>query len=523
MCQLASALIVRTMLSVIRRCTVLAVAAALVSASASLETVEAQTLSTPAMRPSMDYATFLGGVEADDGLAVAVDARGDVYVAGRTASSNFPATPGTADVTLNGATDAFVAKFSADGSTLLYATLLGGDGFDDADSIAVDGSGHAYVRGVTRSPNFPTTPGSFDTSFNGGFDTYVTKVSADGSTLVFSTFLGGPGFDSGSGIAIDGRGSAYVAGLTGSSGFPTTPGAFDTTFEGQGGPLPPPFGGDFDAYVTKLTPDGTDLAYSSFLGGAGFDAGLDVAVSPRGDVYVVGPTSSSDFPTTSGSFDPTPNGGTDAFVTRLTRDGSALVYSALLGGSGAEDALGVAIGKGGNAVVTGGTESVDFPTTDGATDTTSNGGRDAWVADVSADGSALAYSSVLGGAGDESGHGIDVDPVGNIYVVGMTESADFPTTAGASDTSFNGSGDAFVVVIGSGERVLASSTFLGGSGVDDGADVAVHARGDVYVAGSTGSDDFPVTPGAFDEELNGDVDAFMGITKADPRTRRPSW
>lgn len=499
------------MASVKWRVTVLVTAASVLSATVSLGTAGAQASTTPLTSPVLDYATFLGGVDADDGLAITVDSRGDVYLAGRTASPDFPTTSGAYDVTLNGGVDAFVAKFSADGSTLLYSTLIGGAGLDDADSIVVDQSGNAYIRGVTRSTDFPTTQGSFDTSFNGGFDTYVTKISADGSTLVYSTFLGSTGFDSGSGIAIDRQGSAYVTGLTGSSDFPTTPGAFDTTFEGEGGPLPPPFGGDFDAYVTKLTPDGSDLAYSSFLGGSAFEAGLGIAVSPEGDAYVVGPTLSSDFPTTSSSFDSTLNGGADAFVTKLTRDGSALVYSALLGGSGFEDALGVAIGEGGNAYLTGGTESSDFPTTGGTTDRTFNGARDAWVAEVSADGSTLTYSTFVGGSEYESAHGIAVDPHGDVHIAGMTESADFPTTTGASDSSFNGAGDGFYTKLPLGGSSPAYSTFLGGAGVDDGADVAVGPTGEAYVGGSTASGDFPVTPDAFDETFNGNVDAFMAI------------
>ncbi len=386
--------------------------------------------------------SFLGGGGVDDGLAIAVNG-GDTYVAGRTSSPDFPATPGAFDTVFNGDTDAFVAKFNRTGR-LEYATLLGGSSFDDADAIAVDARGNAYVRGVTRSPDFPTTAGAFDTTFNGGFDAYVAKVAADGSAVAYSTFIGGTGFDSGSGIAVDPTGEAYIAGITGSPEFPTTPGAYDTAFTGQGGFRPPFFGGDFDAYVTKLAADGSRLQYSTFLGGSGLDAGFGIAVDPRGNAYVVGPTRSRDFPTTPGAYDATINGPPDAFVTSLTANGGALRYSTFLGGSGADDALGVAVTPRGDAYVTGGTESADFPTTSGAFDTTFNGDRDTYVTRLGPGGSRLAWATFLGGAGHDYGAGVALDPRGDAFVTGTTASGDFPTTPAAFDTTFNGATDAFV-------------------------------------------------------------------------------
>ena len=248
--------------------------------------------------PVLAYSTYLGGAGSDLGIGITVGADGNAYVSGGTSPPAFPTTPGAVDQTYNGGQDGFVTKLGPDGS-LVYSTLLGGQGIDDADTPAVHASGAVYVRGFTTSANFPTTSGAFDTSFGGFFDAWLAKLSPDGSSLDYSTFVGGGGFESGSGLAVDAQGSAYIVGITGSPDFPTTPGAFETTFHGVGGPAPPPFGpGDFDAYATKFTPDGSALVYSTFLGGSALEAAFEVAVDPTGRAVLSGVTLSDDFPTT---------------------------------------------------------------------------------------------------------------------------------------------------------------------------------------------------------------------------------
>ena len=321
------------------------------------------------------YSTFLSGTNDDEGIDIVVDAAGNAYVTGNTSSSDFPTTSGALKTTHNGGFyDAFVTKINPAGSALVYSTFLGGSGFDQANNIAIDAAGNAYVTGFTDSRNFPATPGAFDTTFNGGeFDAYVTKLNATGSAVVYSTYLGGELRDIGNGIAVDAAGNAYVTGLTTSRNFPTTPGAFDTTFNG----------GPFDAFVTKLNPVGSTLIYSTFLGGTRNDQGTDIAVDAAGNAYVTGFTESMDFPTTSGAFDTTFNGHSDAFVTKLNAAGSALLYSTYLGGSLGEQAQALAIDGAGNAYITGYTISEDYPTTLGAFDTTYNGFSDAFVAKIS--------------------------------------------------------------------------------------------------------------------------------------------
>ncbi len=269
---------------------------------------------------------------------------------------------------------------------LVYSTYLGGNSFDAGTGIAVDGAGSVYVTGTSSSMNFPTTPGAFDTSGNGWSDAFVTKLNAAGSALVYSTYLGGGEDDEGEAIALDDAGSTYVTGYTDSTNFPTTPGAFDTTSVGNA------------AFVTKLNAAGSALAYSTYLGTDGGAIGYAIAVDDAGSAYVTGDTISL-FPTTVGAFDTTANGGDDPFVTKLNAAGSALVYSTYLGGNTFDVGLGIAVDDAGSAYVTGDTVSTNFPTTAGAFDTSANGAHDPFVTKLNAAGSALAYSTYLGGSG----------------------------------------------------------------------------------------------------------------------------
>ncbi|MEJ6950374.1 DUF7948 domain-containing protein [Natronospora cellulosivora (SeqCode)] len=382
---------------------------------------------------SLEYSTYLGGNGSEEGLEIAVDNLGSAYVTGLTYSTNFPTTAGAFDTSYNGSSDAFVTKISPDGSNLDYSTYLGGSGQDYGYGIAVDDSGSAYVTGFTVSIDFPTTAGSFDTSYNGSFDAFVTKISPDGSSLEYSTYLGESNRDYGLGISVDNLGSAYITGFTYSTNFPTTAGAFDTTFNGS-----------FDAFVTKLSPDGSSLDYSTYLVGIAPDQGWRIAVDKSGSAYVTGYTRSTDFPTTADAFDTSFNGDYDAFVSKISPSGSKLEYSTYLGGSNYDEGFGIAVDSSGSAYITGYTRSSDFPTTAEAFDNTINGDYDAFVSKISPSGSSLDYSTYLGGSESDQGSGIAVDNSGNAYVTGNTFSSNFPTTAGAFDTDYNDLGDVFV-------------------------------------------------------------------------------
>ena len=329
------------------------------------------------------------------------------------------------------------------------------------------------------------------------------------SDLLYSTLMGGWSEEDGLAIAVDGSGAAYVAGSTLSYDFPTTPGAFATTY-GQGG---------FDAFVAKLDPTGSDLVYATFLGGdkdecnsGGFPfVYCSIAVDGNGNAYIAGLTSSADFPTTLGALQQTAGGGKDMFVTELNASGSALVYSTYLGGTRDEYGYDVAIDADGNAYVTGASGSLDFPTTAGAYDTTTIGG-DAFIAKLSPAGSTLVYSTLVGGDDDlDSGRAIATDESGNAYVTGVTCSDDFPTTPGALDRTLTWTDcDSFVTKLNSAGAALVYSTFLGGSEYDYGNAIVVDASGAAHVAGHTESTDFSTTVGAYNTMYNGgNADGFV--------------
>src|SRR5439155_43034 len=337
-----------------------------------------------------------------------------------------------------------------------YSTFLGGSSHELAAGIKVDAAGNAYVVGTTQSPDFPTTAGAFKRtgSTSNSLDVFVSKLNPTGTALVYSTFVGGSNFDWGRAIAIDAAGNAYVTGQTKSSTFPTTGGAFDRTFNID---VCPRCGIDqYDAFVFKLNATGSRLVYSTFLGGFDVDDGLGIAVDAAGNAYVTGETGSLNFPTTTAAFDRTSNGEFDAFVTKLNATGSALVYSTYLGGAFVDFGSRIAVDAGGNAYVMGSTRSADFPTTPGAFDTTANGAFDVFVTKLNSAGTALIYSTYLGGSQSEGGDDLAIDSTGsNVYVAGHTYSIDFPTTAGAFDTVFNGDllifwGDGFVTKIATG-------------------------------------------------------------------------
>ncbi len=374
------------------------------------------------------YSTYLGGSNAERGLGIAVDGSGNAYVAGWTASADFPTTPGALQTILRGYSDVFVTKLNATGSALVYSTFLGGSDSENPTGIAVDGSGNAYVTGTAGSTDFPITPGSFQSIFRGGpGDYFVSKLNATGSALVYSTYLGGSGDDQYSGgIAVDASGNAYVTGWTASSDFPTTAGAFQTA----GGP----------GYVTKLNAAGSALVYSTYLAGALPEA---IAVDGSGNAYVTG-GAFADMVTTPGALQ-TAGGG--AFVSKLNAAGSALVYSTFLAGNSPDTAgHGIAVDASGNAYVTGETWYSNFPTTMDAIQTSFNGdsaGPDAFVSKLDASGSRLLYSTYLGTQASDWGRGIAVDASGNVYMTGGCGPDHFPTTPGAFQTA-NRWGGSFV-------------------------------------------------------------------------------
>ncbi len=384
---------------------------------------------------SVVYSTYLGGSDFDEGNGIAVDVHSNAYVTGRTDSSDFPTTAHAVQPSFGGIGDAFVAKLNATGSSLVYSTYLGGSNVDIGAGIAVDVQGIAYVTGFTAG-NFPTTLNAPQPTFGGGpIDAFVAKLNATGSSLVYSTYLGGSDGDNGSDIAVDVHGNAYVTGSTTSSDFPTTAHA-----------VQPSFGGIEDAFLAKLNATGSSLVYSTYLGGSNVDLGIGIAVDLKGNAYVTGSTQGN-FPASPNAAQPTFGGGfSDVFVAKLNAAGNSQVYSTYLGGSGVENAGDIAVDVHGNAYVTGSTGGSDFPTTTNAVQPSFGGIADAFVTKLNAAGNSLIYSTYLGGSNRDFGFGIAVDVLGNAYVTGLTDSGDFPITNAAQPT-FGGVEDAFVTKI----------------------------------------------------------------------------
>jgi len=409
------------------------------------------------------YSTFIGGYYYDDvSSSIAIDNMGSVYITGYTSSFDYPTTQGAFSETgyaewvcdeeycYPGKT-AFVTKLNSSGSALQYSTFIGGLTYQVGTSVAVDGNYNAFVTGSTSSADFPTTPGSFDETYNGGYDVFAVKLNNTGSALLYSSFAGGEYDDYSAGIATDANGNAYLTGHTRSGNFPVTPGAFDQTFNS----------GYYDAFVMKLNPTGSSLVYSTYVGSNSDDFSYELAVDASGAVYITGLTWGLNYPVTAGAYDETFNGRGDVFITKLNSGGSALIYSTYIGGSFEEGSSSIALDSDGNAYVTGymyvypGNYS-NYPVTPDAFDLTFNGAiYDAFVSILNSNGTSLLYSTFLGGSVYDHGNAIATDVNGYVFVTGNTFSPEFPITNGAFDQTYNGMWDVFVTKL----EVTLNNTF----------------------------------------------------------------
>lgn len=380
------------------------------------------------------YATYLGGSANDVATGVVVDANGVATVVGYTNSINFPTTKGAYSNTLAGAGDVFVTRLGASGSVLGYSTYIGGKASDNPHAVGALPTGDVFVAGETQSSDFPTTAGAFDTTHNGLVDGFVTRLDAAGAKLVASTFLGSPGSEYVWSVAVSPTlGDVTVAGEVDDKAFPVTSGAYDVTYNG----------GASDAFVTRLDSTLRTLRYSTFLGGANTDVARDVILDRNAEVAVVGGTTSVDFPVTTGAYDVTHNGGSDAFVTRLNAAGGKLVYSTYLGGAGPEEALAAGVNGSGAVTVAGTTVSTDFPVTKGCFQPKPGGSQDAFVCRFDPNATVLHYASYLGGSGSDILLDLELDSLNNAIVCGQTSSKDYPARHQSFDVTYNGNGDGF--------------------------------------------------------------------------------
>jgi len=455
--------------------------------------------------PVVAFSTYLGTGGGPAGMTL--DSGGNIYIVGSTSSTDLPVTQNAFQKTAAGNSDLFIMKLNNDGSQIEYLTYLGGSDTEFPGGIAIDSQGDIYVTGQTYSTDFPLM--NPYQSQNSSASAFVSKLSADGSSLIYSTYLGGsPAVSSGNGIAVDASDEATIVGYTYDTNFPTV-NAFQPQHTNDNG--------DTDVFVTKFSADGSSLIFSTYLGGNEGDLAAGIGLDSTGNVYLTGITDSTDFPTTPGAYQTTPSstpGAGNSFVSEFSPTGS-IVYSTYLPGG---QTAAIAVNASGNAFVTG-AASKALPITPGAFQT-SELGADAFVTEFNSAGSALVYSTFLGGNDIDNGMAIAVDSSNNAYVTGQTFSLNFPLQLPVQTTAYGGVPNAFVSELNSTGSKLLFSTFLGGgaatgSGSQEGSAIVVDGDGNIYAGGGTNEPDFP-TVNAYQPTLVGFGDGFLAKFMNEP-------
>ena len=445
------------------------------------------------------FSTYLGGSLQDQIRDITVDAQGNIYITGGTESSQWPGTAGTYDPTPNGNYDVFVAKISPQGQ-LLWSTFIGGPNYDRAYGVEVDAQGYIYLAGRAGA-GFPVTTGAFQTTFNGSpnvapygsQDGFVCKLTPNATALVFCSYFGTTDKQMIRDIAIDGVGGIYIASSYVSGTYPGN--WFANGYQSA------PIGG-MDGVVAKIASDGSSVLWATFLGGS-----LDEAEQPSlrvdagGNIFALFATNSVDAPTPNG-FDHSLGGGQDLYLVKLSPDGQQLLFGTYVGGNGNEgvETHELALDPQGNPVIGNNTTSTDFPTTAGVFQRSNMGQSDAFVARISSNGSQLLTSTLLGGSSADAAEGVSIDPQGNIYFTGTTQSTNQIFLTAGFQPQNNGTVDMIVVKLSADMRTVLFGSYLGGSGSDAGRAAAVTANGDFIFGGTTQSTNYPtllpIQPGA---------------------------
>lgn len=490
-------------------CPLLLLASAVVAAEQRASSAAA----AGAMTYRIEWSTLIGGSQYDDLREIIVGDDGTLLVGGMAMSPDMPITEGALQPTYAGdragtghpglvGGDCYLARLSPDGRRILAATYFGGSKQErDVYGMALDRQGDIVITTTTRSPDIATTPGTFQRKYAGGInEVVVAKLSADLRKVLWCTYLGGSDSESPrGGLAIDPDDCVYVVGVTQSKDFPTTPGT-----------LQPARAGDDDAFVAKLKPDGSGLAWCTLLGGSGREMIIGARVDAKGRVYVTGYTYSADFPVSRNAAQRRPGGECDAFLAALAPDASRLLFCTRLGGKGVEfPEHRMALLGDGSMILTGVTRSPDFPTTPGVFQRQLRGKNAGFVTRLSPDGSRFVFSTFLGGSGGEFLLMPTLDGRGTIYLVGHTASNDFPVTPGALQKTYGGGDDGVFAVLSPDGSQLLYATYLGGKGEDLLRSIALGRDGSVYLIGKTASDDFPVTFGAAQTTRHGGLDSFV--------------
>lgn len=460
------------------------------------------------------YSSFLGTSSNDACHDIVLDSSNNIYLSGCTHSNDFPTTLNAYDESYNGGSDVFVSKISADGSEIIFSTFLGGSGDDYGDynvkytALTLDSENNIYLLGTTRSSDFPTTSNAYDQEYNGEEDIFIAKISANGSKLLYSTYLGGLSNEMSIKLVLDDANNAIITGRTISPDFPLV-NPYDSTRSG------------YEGFVAKLSADGSELLYSSFFGGESYDEVWALAVDNENCIYIGGTTGSPNFPIVN-AYDSTYAGGEDVYVAKLSANGSELLYSTFLGGSGEENLGGITLDSSNNAYVTGWTGSSNFPVVNAYDSTYGGGLGDIFLVKLSPDGSEVDFATYLGGSGDEVGLCVVLDDLNNIFFSGTTSSSNFPmvnaynATYGGGEVKYAAGlevGDGIMGIMSSDGSELLYSTFLGGSGVDGCQSIVLDGDYNVYLVGLTSSSTFTISSDALDTTFNGDSDAFISKFK----------
>ena len=434
--------------------------------------------------PILVYSTYFGGSNGGDvGNRIALDNSGNIYLSGTTNATDLP-TFNPHQGSSGGGKDVFVSKLNPQGSALIFSTYIGGSGDDENATMAgltIDNAGNAYITGPTKSTDFPLQNPIQSTYGGGNFDSFIAKLNSSGSALEYSTYIGGSDFDMTGGIVIDNADNAYVVGFTRSTDFPTL------------NPFQNSNGGGFDFFLTKVNSTGSNWEYSTYLGGSGDDFGGGIDVDRQGNIYVTGGSASSNFPLQN-VYQTSLGGANSAIVSKFNSNGSALVYSTYF-----EANIGpnqIKVDAGGSAHIIGNNDinwgPPNLPLMNPVRALYGGGNFDIFLTKFNSAGSALEFSTFLGGSARDDGHKLALDGLGNIYITGRTQSTDFPMQDPIQATYGGENQDSYVAKINVGASSLDFSTYLGGSQSEVAYDIIMDGAGGIYVTGGTQSTNFPV-------------------------------
>jgi hypothetical protein len=465
--------------------------------------------STLIIDPVIEYSSYFGGSDRDWCFGAAKDKEGNIYLSGNTNSTDYPVKTGSYSITSRGNIDCFITKLDPTCSKVIYSTYIGGYYSDYGRGVCVDSNGNAYITANTNSYDFPTTSNAMFRSIIGPYnvqhpDIAIVKLSAEGNSLIYSTFFGGAGVDAGGTIYADSLGNAYISLFTESSDLAVTANVFGNKYIGKK-----------DGFILKLDPLGNKI-YSTYIGGSDDDFISSIVADKSGNLVILGNTKSADFPTTASAFNTKQKGDMDLFITKINNDGSKVLFSAIMGGKANENPSSLKLDNVGNIYIAGFTESLDFPVTKNAFQVSLKGNRDGFVSKISPDGGKLLYSTLIGGSEYDKVNSLEISSKGIIYMAGATSSKDFPVTKNALDQTYNGGfidngngGDIFLCLLDINSAKLKYATYFGGTDNEESPNLIVNNENEIILIGQTESYDLPVTKNAINKSNKGKTEVFI--------------